>query len=348
MASAMPNARRLAFLLLAAATAAAPACGSSDCDKVYDMAKKCSSKADSDDFPSKGQFSTMCEAMKSDPEGKEEFEAMSTCAKEDSCEAMKACEKGQRGKKRAKKIDAAISAGKWRSAFDDCTTFEDYYSDEAFKTACNKVFANADKLTGEDASKAMTRCKYSDKVKKVAPDFEKACKALAGGQLAAATKAVTAARDAGKREFRACSELKDVAGLAGGDAVAAAEKLCEEMDVAEDAKKGAAEARANAGAKKTSMPYQCDSAAEKLEKLGTEWSKKTLDDLLKACYIELGAVVIEEKAGDAKYVCPYEITKVLTAFEKRNLAEKFPEVAELTKKLPKQCEKEKAEKKEKK
>jgi hypothetical protein len=275
--------------------------------------------------------------MKSDPKGKEEFEAMSVCAKEDSCDAMKACEKGQRGKRRAKKIAEATAAGKWRSGFEDCTTFEDYYADEAFKTECNKVFANADKLTGEDASKAMTRCKYSDKVKKVAPDFEKACKTLATGQLVAATKAVTAARDAGKREYRACSELKDVAGLAGGDAVATAQKLCDEMDAAEDAKKGATEARANAAAKKTSMPYQCDSVSEKLEKLGTEWSKKTLDDLLKACYIELGAVVIDERAKEAKYSCPYEITKVTAAIEKRGLAEKFPEVAEMTKKLPKQC-----------
>jgi hypothetical protein len=348
MASAMPNARRLAFLLLVAAVATAPACGSSDCDKLADMVIKCSKKGDGDDGPGKGALSTMCEAMKSDPKGKEEIEAELECAKADSCEAMEACKKAQRGKKYAKKVAEAAAAGKWKNAFDDCTTFEDNYADEAFKTECNKVFASVDKLTGEDASKAMTRCKYSDKIKKAAPEFETACKKVATGKLAAATKTVTEARDAGKREFRACSELKDVASMAGGDAVAAAEKLCQEMEAAEDAKKGATEARANAAAKKTSMPYQCDSAAEKLEKLGTEWSKKTLDDLLKACYIELGAVVIEEKAGDAKYGCPYEITKVLTAFEKRQLAEKFPEVAELTKKLPKRCENQQAAKKAKK
>ncbi|HWU89501.1 MAG TPA: hypothetical protein VN253_19705 [Kofleriaceae bacterium] len=331
----MPNARSLAVLLLAATTVA-PACGSSDCDKIYDTLMKCS-KGDKDKAPSKNEFSKMCEDAKA--KNKEEFEATATCAKEDSCEKMEECEKGQRGKRRAKKVAEATAAGKWRSAFDDCTTFEDYYADEAFKTECNKVFANADKLTGEDAAKAMTRCKYSDKVKKVAPDFEKACKSLASGQLAAATKAATAARDAGKRDYKTCSELKDVAGLAGGDAVAAAQKLCDEVDAAEEAKKGADEARANAAAKKTSMPYQCDSAAEKLEKLGTEWSKKTLDDLLKACYVELGAVVIEEKGKDAKYVCPYEITKVTEAIAKRDLATKFPELAELTKKLPKQCTK---------
>ena len=40
-----------------------------------------------------------------------------------------------------------------------------------------------------------------------------------------------------------------------------------------------------------------------------------------------------------KYSCPYEITRVTTAIEKRGLAEKFPEVAEMTKKLPKKCQK---------
>lgn len=345
MASAMPNARRLAASLAALLAASfalwlAAGCGSSDCDKIYEMEKKCSSKGDSDDFPTKGQFSAVCEEMKKDPEGKEDFDSAMACAKEDSCDAMKACKKAQRGKQRAKKIAEMVAGGKWSDGFDDCTTFEDYYADPAFKAECGKVFANAGKLSGEAAGKAMMRCKYSDKIKKAAPEFETACKTLASGQLAAATKAVVAARDAGKREYRACSELKDVAQLVGGDAVAAAEKQCDEMDVAEDAKKGADEARANAAAKKTSVPYQCDTAAEKLEKIGSDWSKQTLEDLLKACYFELGAVVIDEKGKDAKYVCPYEVTKITDAIAKHNLGDK-PEVAELTKKLPKLCTKKK-------
>jgi hypothetical protein len=191
----------------------------------------------------------------------------------------------------------------------------------------------------------MSSCKYgSSKLKKLVPELEKACGQLAVGEVTAATKAVTTARDTGKRDFKACLDLKEVAKMAGGDALGKAEKLCEEADAAEDAKKGADEARANAAAKKADMPYQCNSAAEKLEKLGTEWSKKTLDDLLKACYVELGAVTIEVEGKDAKSFCPFQIKKVTDAIAKHDLGTKFPEVAEMMKTLPKSCQ-EKAEKK---
>jgi len=230
-----------------------------------------------------------------------------------------------------------MMAGKWKDAFDDCTLIEEYYADETFKAECNKVFANADKITGEGLLSVMFRCESGEKIKKVAPDFEKACKTLATGQLAAAQKAATAARDAGKNDYKVCSDLKKAAELTGGDAVAAAAKQCDEMGAAEDAKKAADEARANAAAKKTSVPYQCDTAAEKLAKIETEWAKKTLDDVYKACYVELGAVVFAEKGKDAKFICPYEIKKITDGITKHDLATKFPELADAMKKLPAKC-----------
>jgi hypothetical protein len=332
----MPKMKSLVAVMLALAIAA-PACSSSDCEKAYDMVKKCA-KGEKAEKMEKGEFVSFCEKAKSDPKMKEEVEEGLQCTKEDSCEKMEACEKAQRGKRRAKKITESITAGKWKEAFDDCTLIEEYYSDEAYKAECNKVFANADKITGDDMSKTVYRCKSGEKIAKVAPEFVKACKAIAGGQLAAAQKAATAARDAGKNDYKACSDVKDMAALAGGDAVAAAAKLCEEMTSAEDAKKAAEEARANVAAKKTSMPYKCDSAAEKLSKIDTEWSKKTLEDVYKACYVELGAVLIAEKSKDAKYSCPYEIKKLMEAAAKYDLGTKFPDLAEAMKKLPAKCQ----------
>jgi len=333
----MPNRKSLVIVLIALASAA-PACSSSDCEKAYDMVKKCAPKEMADKF-GKSEFVSKCEEAKQDPKQKEDLEAGLLCTKEDSCEKMEACEKAARGKRRAKKITDSIAAGKWKDAFDDCTLMEDYYADEAYKAECNKVFANADKITGDDMSKSVFRCKSGEKIKKVAPDFEKACKTIAGGQLAAAQKAATTARDAGKNDFKACLELKDMAAIAGGDAVAAAQKQCDEMATAEDAKKATEEARANAAAKKTNLPYQCDSAAEKLAKIDSEWSKKTLEDVYKACYVELGAVIFAEKGKDAKYACPYEIKKITEAIAKHDLATRFPELAEATKKLPAKCQK---------
>ena len=167
------------------------------------------------------------------------------CLKEDSCEKVEACQLAMRGKRRAKEITEQIAAGKWQDAFDDCTLMDEYYADETFKAECNKVFANADKITGEGLQKSMFRCKRGEKIKAVAPDFEKACKTMAGGQLAAAQKAAIASRDAGKNDFKACSDLKDTAEIAGGDAVANAQKLCDELNVSADAQKSIEEGRSN-------------------------------------------------------------------------------------------------------
>lgn len=330
------RAPRACAVALLALSLALPGCGSSDCEKAIDMVLKCA-KSEKADKIDKSDLVAACEKAKADPKQKEEFEAGLACAKEDSCEKMQACEQAMRGKRRAKKITESINAGKWKDAFDDCTLIEEYFSDETYKAECNKVFANADKITGDGLSSILFRCQSGDKIKKVAPDFEKACKTIATGQLAAAQKAATAARDAGKNDYKACSDLKKVAELAGGDAVAAAEKQCAELGAAEAAKKATEEARGNAGAKKTSMPYQCDSAAEKLSKIDTEWAKQTLADVYKACYAELGAVILAEKSKDAKYICPYEIKKVIEAAGKYDLVTQFPDLGEAMKKLPAKC-----------
>jgi hypothetical protein len=330
----MPNLKSLAAALLALALAA-PACGSSDCEKAYDMAKKCAKE----DFKiEKDEFVLGCDAARSSPEHKAEFEAELACLKQDSCEKMEACRKARRAKERVKEVTEAIAAGKWKDAFDDCTLLEDDLADEAYRAECNKVFANVGKITGDDLSSVLFRCKSGEKIKKLAPDFDKACKTLATGQLAAAQKTALAARDAGNNDFKACLELKRAAELAGGDAVAAAEKLCAEITVAEDAKKAIEEARANLAGKKPSIPFRCEIIGDRLAKVGTEWAGKTLDELHKACFVELSALVIEENAKNAKYSCPFDIKKLLDAVGKHDLAAKHPELAAAMKKLPAKCQ----------
>jgi hypothetical protein len=333
----MPKLRSLALPSLALALAlATSACGGGDCEQLYETMKKCD-KGDRMGKVSKSEFVEGCQKAKDDPKFKDELEAAMTCAKEDSCEKVEACQKAQRGKLRAKEVTEAAAAGKWKDAFDHCTLMADHYADATFKAECAKVFANADKLTGEDLSSVMYRCKAGDEIKQAAPDFEQACKALADKQLAAAQKAAIEARDAGKNDYKACSELKSTAEIVGGDAVAAAQRLCDELGAAEDAKKAIDEARASIAAKKASVPFRCDSAAGKLGKLDTEWAKQTLDELFKACYVELGAVAIDARAKDAKYSCPYDIKKVKDAVARYDLATKYPALAETLKKLPAKC-----------
>ncbi len=110
-----------------------------------------------------------------------------------------------------------------------------------------------------------------------------------------------------------------------------------EMDEAENAKAAVTEARANAAAKKLDTPYQCRSLPEALDKIGSEWAKTTRTEVLKACYVELGLVILTSDTSDAKYVCPYKISEVQKAAATHGLAEAYPELGAALAKLPKTC-----------
>lgn len=327
---------RSTFLAAALLTFATAACGGgkSDCEKLYDQEVKCDPDKGKD--ISKAVFVAACQAAKSDPDSKEEVADAIECSKAASCEAVETCQKGKRGKKVAGEITKKLGDGKAADAFRDCSR-EDYYVDAAFKAACTPVFAALPKLTGEDAEGAMMTCRISDDAKKASPEFAKACADMATAQLAAATTAATKARDEGNGDFKLCLDLKNLAEQAGGDAVAKAEGVCKELDATDDAKKAVTEARANAAAKKADLPFECSNAAENLAALTSDWGKATLTDVLKACYVELGAVLVEVKGADAKYGCPYELDKLKGAATTYKLAEKFPEFAAIAAAMPATC-----------
>jgi hypothetical protein len=312
-------------------------CGKDDCEKVYDMEQKCSAK---EKFPDKDLFVMACNAASKADSTKDEIEAAVTCAKEDTCEAFKACGKGRRGKTRAKEITKAIEAGKWKDAWDDCTLMADYYANPEFKAECVKVFTTgAAKLTGEDQKRAMYRCKSGAEIKKVVPELDKACLAMASGQLTAAIDTLRKSRDAGTRDFKTCFEIDRLAEGATGDTAKIAKELCKELEVAEDAKKAIDEAQKNVTAKKADVPFQCQYTGDKLAQLDTEWSKRTLEALYKACYVDLGAVVLDVDPKDAKYVCPFQVKRMKDTIAKHDLATKYPELAASIAKLPKTCAK---------
>lgn len=306
-------------------------CGKDECEVIYEAESKCRGKEGDKD-----RFMKACAEAKS--EEPEEFAVAAKCAKEESCDAMKACQKAARGAKRAKEVAAAVTAGKWKDAWDDCTIIPEYYADASFKAECLKVLAEAPaKLSADDLRSAAFRCDSGKEIADAVPEFKQTCAKMNTGKLTAATAAVTKARDTGVRDYKACHDLESAAKAAGGDAVAKAKTLCDEAGKAEDARKGIESAREYAKAEKKSFPYQCSSVPKELDAIGTEWAKAKKDELLKACYVELGAVVIDASAKDAKYVCPYGITQVLEANKLHDLATKFPEMAQALTRLPAKC-----------
>ncbi|MBP6631667.1 MAG: hypothetical protein KA297_19670 [Kofleriaceae bacterium] len=325
------------LLALAAASALGAGCSDSACEKLYAKLSKCDE--DLKDV-SKDEFVKQCEKARSSAKAKDEVAAMESCLSQKTCEEFNACGKKARAaasaKKRVVEIEKNLADGKIKDAWDDCSLMGDYLVDPTYLAACTKVFASVDKLTGDDLKNARSRCQYADDELKKVPEFTTVCAGLVGSALKDAIAAGTKARDAGTRDFGLCLEMQELVKSGGGDG-AAVEMLCKEMDEAENAKAAVTEARANAAAKKLDTPYQCRSLPEALDKIGSEWAKTTRTEVLKACYVELGLVILTSDTSDAKYVCPYKISEVQKAAATHGLAEAYPELGAALAKLPKTC-----------
>lgn len=308
-------------------------CGNDECEQIYEMESKCGGMKGNKDA-----FMKVCSAVKE--KNPEEFKEAAACAKAGSCEEMQACEAAARGKKRAKEVAQTVAEGKWREAMDDCTFMPEYFADATFKAECLKVFSEAPpKLSAEDRKSLVYRCsgETGKELEKMVPEFGAMCAKIVSEQLAALTEAVTKARDTGENDYTTCFSLRELAKQAGPDAVAAAETLCTEVDLAAKVKKGLSDVASSISKKQTLMPYSCRMTVDELGELGSEWAKARQAELLKACYVDLGAIIVEVSAKDAKYMCPYAITEWKKGVEKFSLAAAYPEINAMTAKLPAKC-----------
>ncbi len=334
----MLNMRRSAGIAIALVSTMAVGCGKDDCERIYEMETKCSTESKSS-FPAKEVFVAACKAAKGTKDAAE-VDDMLACAKKSSCDEYKACGKGTRGKKRARKITASMADGKLADAWESCTLSADYYADPTFKSECTKVFAaDASKLTEAELSSIGTRCSYDKELLAASAELATACKSIAAKRVTSLMAAATKLRDTGGDGFKECAELSSAAESAGGDLAKQAKVVCDEVDAGRTVTKGIEDAKANAAAKKAEFPYQCSTSPDELDKLGTPWAKAKRDEIIKACYVDLGLVVIAAKGADgAEYSCPYEITQVKDASTKYGLAAKYPELVAALAAAPKTCQ----------
>jgi hypothetical protein len=297
------------------------ACGNDDgvCGQIYDKQKACWEKKahddeDKDDLPTKAEFVAMCKAASGSR--KEEVAEMAKCSKEDGCDAIESCMDAAGDARYAKKqlaeITKQIEGGKWDDAFDSCRYASDKKSVE-LTAACEKVFTEGipQILKGAKADSVMSACQYSDELKASSPAFKKACTDVLGGAYETKKKEALAARDAGSDDYTKCYDLQTAAAGVSEDAKKEAEAICAELTIATSAKKALDEANANIAGKKAEMSYYCTSAADDLMKVDpkTEWATKTLDAVIKTCFLDLGKVIIETSLPGATY-CPYVLTQL--------------------------------------
>ncbi|MGE0870340.1 MAG: hypothetical protein AB7P03_17375 [Kofleriaceae bacterium] len=319
----------------------ATGCGGNDCEKLYEIEKKCVSNDKAEDFPSKELFVKACTEFRNKSSAKDEIASQMSCASETTCEGYATCKKARVAKRRAKDVTKAVAEQDWKDVFTTCTLNAEYYADEAFKAECNKAFASVpDDLNDDAVSRLQYSCK-DEEVAKLTPELGKACSKIIGGKFKALAATARADRDAGKGEYKTCLQLTNLAETVGDGAMAEAKVLCSEIDAADDASKAIAKARANIASKDPKVPHECGWAIEKVGKVQTEWGKKALTDLLKTCYVDLGMMVYQLKGtpAEAKYSCPLYVERVSEAITKYELAAAYPEIVEAQKKLPKTCAK---------
>lgn len=212
----------------------------------------------------------------------EEEKAELECTKKIGCDAYKQCQQELSDKLRTPRIKREVAA--------------------ALKT-------------GEGLEEALGSCKYSE----IEDDeFKKQCGELLTKSIETTTREIEAIRDRAEDGLGRCFDLKASAEKVSPEALAKAEALCKEVEAARRAKEAIAEATKNAEAGTLEVPYQCAMAVEDLEPLPSDWAKNRLQEVVRACYVELGKKILPATVGKVA-ICEYQVEQVYKAVKKYDL-----------------------------
>lgn len=232
-----------------------------------------------DKFPiTKDAFMEMCDKKKDKPRIKEEIK----CSKHSDCDKFKKCVKDASKKARLARLEERIT-----------------------EAVAKKKY-----------SRALSTCKYSKK--DLNDSLKKKCKEVAKGAYKELAAKAQKALDTGevKNEYSLCSDLK-AAGEAMGEAdKKKAEALCADVKLARDGHKAILKAKESIKKGGTSIPFNCKWALDKLDKSKSAYAKKLKGKILKACYVDLGVMLLEKKLPGMKSYCPYGVKKLFKAVKK--------------------------------
>ena len=279
--------RVLVSLSLPMAALLAGGCNTELCPKLYDKMKECAEGDKADKMPAKEEFVEKCTAdqKKEKDEGtysEEDEKAIAECLGKGDCDEMGKCMADASSKAYSRKKVAEIAKAK---ESDDVTKM---------KEACEFV-------SEEDA------------------EIFAACKEVMPKVFEATAAEVVKKRDAGEHDFGLCGDLERFAKVMGGDAEAKAKTHCEESQAGESVKKALDKAAANVKAKEADIPYECKAALEDLGKLDSDWAKTKTGEVAKACYVDLGKVIMAAKIPEMKYVCDFRVEEVIKAAKTHKL-----------------------------
>ncbi len=245
------------------------------------------------------RFLEMCNKRKNRPRVKEQI----ACSKHSNCVKFKKCLDEAVRKARIadteQRIDDALKEEKYGQALMICRYSKEILTD-ALKTKCNEIAASS-----------------YDQIK------NQAAKMLDDGGVDEA-------------RFRVCSELKAAAKEIGGEKVKEAEGICQNLDIAGHSHE-AVEKAGEALKEAKTVPFNCEFSLKRIEAAGTEFAEKMKEKVIRACYIDLGAAIIEREIPQMKRFCPYQVKTIYNAVKKYEV--KDPKIDDLIEKVKPLCEK---------
>ncbi|MFT5433233.1 MAG: hypothetical protein ACI9OJ_003938 [Myxococcota bacterium] len=309
------------FALLIGGIFVASGCAS-DCKKLGDKLTECSEKKPTD--KQLAEFTESCEKNASNDDVKTELECMN---EHDSCDAFEKCvSTAKEAAWKKKELDELKADPESDSAKFTCSRMLKEDPSDEVKTVCAGVIKKAAakkigeikaKVAKEKGDAGLSDCEWALKDDDIGEDAElaKYCKALPAEILKSLTTTAEKMRDGGKYDHSSCYDLKKVAEAVGAETATAAEVLCKEAEAAGKVKDAVKKTTEEAKTDKPKLPYNCQSTIKELQKVDTEWSKKQIPVVAKACYATLGAIILE-KRKDEKWCSSVADTPIVAAFDK--------------------------------
>lgn len=266
------------------------------CKGFVEKSKLCESDINKE---TEAQFLKSCEAGLE--KNKAEQEALLKCVLKEDCNAAKECIEDT-------SKDLAIAQA--------MTQIQADVKDKKFDAPKEHPYFNVCliSLTGKES-----------KADHLSEPFKKACGELFQGFAQARHDEYVAMRDASEAPpYKACYlEYRDLVTYSGGD-VKGAESLCKELEQVKGILSGKNLAAKYLTDKNASeIPFECLYRPDQLEALGTEWSKKQRDELIQACFVELGPMIFEARKS-LESSCGDVQKRLYDLYKKYNLKGKSP------------------------
>ncbi len=227
----------------------------------------------------KSAFIKMCNAMKD--EAKDEI----ACSAKSDCGEFKKCvdtaKKAKSAARAQKKLDEDLAKNKIKEAMMTCDIYKEDLSDES-KKKCADLGP-----------------KLYDELMKKAQDLVKTAE---------------------KADFSLCYDLKDVGKKISPEKEKAAELVCQEIDLQVDTAAALKDIDKAIKEGKDTLSFRCmASTIADYDKLGTEFAKTKKKELIQACFVKHGKIILEKHVPDMKDFCKFQVKDIYEFVTKNEL-----------------------------